>query len=152
EAIFFDKTPEANWMVPAHQDRFLPVQARCDEAGFSGWTKKEGVDYVTPPVAVLEQVVALRVHLDDCGADNGALWVSPASHARGLLTEDEVAALPRENFVACAADAGDVLLMRPLLVHRSLPAHTPTHRRVLHIVYACAEPGTHVRWKRANCV
>jgi len=149
-AVLLDKTAGANWKVPGHQDLVMPVEREVDEPGFEGWTIKQGVIHVEPPVTVLETMVALRIHLDDCPSSNGALAVVPGSHRRGKLRDAELSELPREAFVPCEALAGDVLLMRPLLVHRSSPAETPAHRRVLHVVYASDQPGKKVRWKEAT--
>jgi hypothetical protein len=145
--LLLDKTAEANWKVPGHQDRVLPVDAQVDEPGFEGWTTKQGVVHVEPPVAVLEKMVALRIHLDDCPASNGALAVIPGSHRGGKLGDAALAELPHDGYVPCEAAAGDVLVMRPLLVHRSSPAEAPTRRRVVHVVYAADHPGEKVRWK-----
>jgi hypothetical protein len=148
-ALHFDKTPGANWKVPGHQDLMMPVERAVDEPGFTGWCEKGGVVHVEPPAAVLAGLIALRIHFDDCPASNGALAVVPGSHRHGKLGDAALAALPREAYVPCAARSGDILLCRPLLVHRSSPSELPGHRRVLHVVYASADPGSVVRWRRA---
>ena len=48
----------------------LPVAARADLPGFGGWSVKDGVPHVIPPREILEQMLALRLHIDDCGPDN----------------------------------------------------------------------------------
>jgi len=85
----------------------------------------------------LEQVLALRLHLDDSTQENGPLRVLPGTHRTGVLSDDEVErtanrGTPRECLVAC----GGVLAMRPLLIHASSKARSPMPRRVLHIEYA----------------
>ncbi len=40
KAIFFDKTPEANWYVTWHQDTVIQVTEKIETEGFSGWTRK----------------------------------------------------------------------------------------------------------------
>lgn len=147
-ATFFDKNPDANWLVPGHQDLVMPVAERQTAEGFTGWNEKSGVTYVELPESVLVNLVALRLHLDDCSLDNGALAVVRASHLRGKLRDTEIAAIARETYQLCPANVGDVLAMKPLLVHRSSPAVAPSHRRVLHVVYAVEDPGQGVRWKR----
>jgi Phytanoyl-CoA dioxygenase (PhyH) len=148
-ATLFDKCAGANWGVPEHQDLLMPVAARVDEAGFTGWCEKQGCVYVEPPTDVLERLVALRIHLDDCPADNGALGVVPGSHRRGKIRSQGLNEIAAEEYGVCPAHAGDILAMRPLLVHRSFPAAHPGRRRVLHVVYAAAPPGKIVRWKTA---
>lgn len=54
-AIFFDKTPEANWKVPWHQDLTVAVREKRETAGFTAWTRKAEIYHVQPPIAVLEK-------------------------------------------------------------------------------------------------
>ena len=39
-AIFFDKTAEANWKVPWHQDLTIAVKEKSETEGFAAWTHK----------------------------------------------------------------------------------------------------------------
>ena len=136
-SILFDKTPEANWPVLWHQDRTIAVQEKKDVAGFGPWTRKGGEDHVHPPVAVLESIVTARIHLDPCDERNGALQVLPGSHRRGVLSPDEIADFrEEEEAVTCCAESGDVLFMRPLLLHASGKSTRAGHRRILHLEYA----------------
>jgi hypothetical protein len=43
-AILFDKRPGSNWAVGAHQDLAMPVAARTEAGGFTGWSTKGGVN------------------------------------------------------------------------------------------------------------
>jgi len=47
--------------------------------------------------------------------------------------------VPLERYIACRAAPGDVLILRPLLLHRSSPSRGEGRRRVLHVVYATKE-------------
>jgi len=142
-AILFDKTPTTNWKVPWHQDLTISVEARLDVAGFGPWTVKEGVVHVQPPVAILESMLAVCIHLDDCGEDNGPIRVIPGSHRRGRLTMEQVQTAQSESPIfSCPVASGGVLLMRPLLLHASSAAVSPVHRRVIHIEFGSTElPG-----------
>ncbi len=73
--LLFDKTPEANWGVPWHQDLTIAVKARTEAAGYGPWTVKAGIPHVQPPVAVLEQMLTVRVHLDESDEPRGPLRV-----------------------------------------------------------------------------
>jgi hypothetical protein len=42
-AIYFDKTPNANWKVPWHQDLTIAVRQRIDTKGFNVWTTKDRI-------------------------------------------------------------------------------------------------------------
>jgi ectoine hydroxylase-related dioxygenase (phytanoyl-CoA dioxygenase family) len=139
-AIFFDKTPGANWGVPWHQDLSIAVSERKEAPGFGGWSLKNGVHHVQAPRETLESMATLRLHLDDCDADNGALRVIPGSHRKGKLSDGEVAACTRDTPQAiCEVTKGDAVMMRPLLLHSSSPAKQASHRRVLHIEYGTDE-------------
>lgn len=135
----FDKTPHANWKVPWHQDLTISVQERKDVPGFEPWTIKDGVPHVQPPIAILQQVIALRLHLDDTPAENGALRVLPGTHKLGRLSNRKIASLRREmQEVVCEVPAGGAMLMSPLLLHASSASESPSRRRVLHFELSAA--------------
>ena len=97
QCTLFDKSPTKNWLVTLHQDLSIPVQRRVDSPECSGWSEKEGQVYVQPPVGVLEQLVAVRVHIDDCPAESGALRVVAKSHVEGRLSRERAEELRRLN-------------------------------------------------------
>jgi len=146
-ALLFDKAPGANWKVPWHQDTAIAVAQRVDAPGFIGWSVKDGVAHVHPPATILERMVSLRIHLDDCGPDNGPLRVLPGSHRYGKLDDDEIERWRRTTEeVSCCVSQGDVLVMKPLLLHASSPAKSLSHRRVIHIEYASGPLPEGLRW------
>ncbi|MEM9252353.1 MAG: phytanoyl-CoA dioxygenase family protein [Planctomycetota bacterium] len=142
-AILFDKTPDANWLVPWHQDTTIAVDRRIDGLdGFGPWSIKAGVNHVRPPCRVLEQMVTVRLHLDDCPEDNGPLRVATGSHRNGITDQ-----CPHpEEAVTCPANRGDALAMRPLLWHASTKSDSPNHRRVLHLEFADVELPPPLQW------
>jgi ectoine hydroxylase-related dioxygenase (phytanoyl-CoA dioxygenase family) len=138
-ATLFVKSGRANWLVAWHQDTALPFVLRHGAPGFGPWSVKDGVAYAHVPTWALEQVVALRVHLDAATPHNGALRVLPGSHRLGVLEDEEVHRLAREQAGVCAvAGRGAVLAMSPLLIHASSKVERDLPRRVLHIEYAPA--------------
>jgi ectoine hydroxylase-related dioxygenase (phytanoyl-CoA dioxygenase family) len=132
-SLYFDKTPDANWSVPCHQDLTICIRERRDVLGFTSWSIKEGIHHVTPPIEILEEILTIRIHLDDCGAENGPLRVVPKSHRYGKLSDERVQKLRANEEVTCIVPKGGALLMRPLLLHASSRATSPNHSRVLHI-------------------
>ena len=146
-SVFFDKTPEANWKAPWHQDFAIAVKARHDIPGFSDWGVRDGVPHVNPPRDMLDNSLTLRVHLDPCPEDNGALRVLPGSHVHGPLSAQAQYEATRdvEPFV-CAFPAGGLLLMRPLLLHSSSSAAQPSRRRVLHLEFCSQTLPAPLQW------
>ena len=136
QCTLFEKSPRKNWLVSLHQDLSIPVRERASNCELSGWSCKDGVLFVQPPPRILESLVALRVHLDDCGPQTGALRVVPGSHRFGRLDGTRASAL-REEYgeVMPTVSRGGVLAMRPLLLHASSKATVPSLRRVLHFVF-----------------
>ena len=105
--------------------------------GWGPWSVKDGVQYAHAPASALEQVVALRVHLDDSTSENGPLRVLPGTHTLGVLTDEEIHDLSlRVAEAECLVRRGGVLAMLPLIVHASSKAQNGKPRRVLHIEYA----------------
>ncbi len=150
-AILFDKHPRANWSVPWHQDTTIAVRQRREVRGFGPWSIKAGVVHVRPPARVLERMLTVRIHLDNCAADTGALQAVPGSHLAGLLDDDAMnACLARTAPVTCACRAGDVLLMRPLLLHASAAGSRDSHRRVIHLEFASQPLPAGLEWASAE--
>jgi ectoine hydroxylase-related dioxygenase (phytanoyl-CoA dioxygenase family) len=122
--------------VAFHQDLSIPVKARIAHAALSGWSEKDGVLFVQPPPALLEQLLALRLHIDDCGPEDGALKVVPGSHRSGRLNEAGKAGIRAvTEEVLCPVAQGAGMAMRPLLLHASSKATGDSRRRVLHFLF-----------------
>jgi Phytanoyl-CoA dioxygenase (PhyH) len=136
QCTLFAKSPEHNWLVALHQDLAVPVRERVESSESRGWSEKDGMLFVQPRLSVLEQLVAVRLHLDDCTAENGAVRVIPGSHRLGRLASPQAQDLQSSTGeVLCTVRAGGVLLMRPLLLHASSKSTIETSRRVLHFVF-----------------
>lgn len=150
KATLFDKSEETNWRVQWHQDRAIAVKERLAVPGYGPWTTKSGTLHVEPPAEVLAQMVAIRVHLDECGSENGPLRVIEGSHTGGKLTDQQLAKVVGDSpSVEVTVAQGAILVMRPLLVHSSSVARASAHRRVLHIEFAPLESISPLKWHTA---
>jgi ectoine hydroxylase-related dioxygenase (phytanoyl-CoA dioxygenase family) len=145
--ILFNKMEEANWKVAWHQDCVIAVAERMEIPGWGPWSIKAGVHHVRPASDVISRMLAVRIHLDDCSADNGPLRVIPGSHKHGFLSDRQIQDWPKSEAVTCIASRGDAILMRPLLLHNSAPATVPSNRRVIHLEFAAEELPNGVEWK-----
>jgi len=147
-STLFDKTDAANWKVPWHQDVTIAVQQRRDVEGYGPWSTKEGIEHVQPPSHVLERMVTVRIHLDDCPTSNGALRVMPGTHKLGKLNQNHVDThIDESRAVCCEAKSSEALVMRPLLLHASSAATEASHRRVLHFDYATGSLANGLEWR-----
>jgi ectoine hydroxylase-related dioxygenase (phytanoyl-CoA dioxygenase family) len=148
--LFFDKTADANWKVTWHQDLTIAIADRppaFSDQAYGPWSIKAGIAHVQPPIAILEQLLTVRLHLDAADATNGALHVLPGSHRSGRLSGEAIQAWRSQEAVCCVADRGDLLVMRPLLLHSSSAASQPSHRRVIHIEYAAIDLPPPLAWQ-----
>jgi hypothetical protein len=148
-AILFNKTPATNWYVTWHQDLSIPVKERADVPGYGPWSIKNGIPHVQPPVSVLEKMVSLRIHIDPCPSDHGAIKFLPGSHREGILDSNRIGAWRLKESVVCPAGIGDVIIMRPLVLHSSSESTVLAQRRVLHIEYANVELSSPLKWAEA---
>jgi ectoine hydroxylase-related dioxygenase (phytanoyl-CoA dioxygenase family) len=136
-ATLFDKNPDANWLITWHQDTALPLREKHETPGWGPWSIKDGITYAHAPAAALEQVLALRLHLDDSTEENGPLRVIPGTHRLGILSDQEIELIvARTEIETCLVPQGGVIAMRPLIIHASSKSQSNNPRRVLHIEYA----------------
>lgn len=147
-SVFFDKTPQTNWKVTWHQDLTIAVQRRIEVNGFEPWTEKAGIPHVQPPITILERMLAVRVHLDDCMDENGPVRVLPGSHKSARLSPKEIEQWKTQvEPVACLVPRGGILVFRPLILHASSPAQQPGHRRVIHLEFAAEDLPGGLEWQ-----
>jgi Phytanoyl-CoA dioxygenase (PhyH) len=146
-AIYFNKTPDSNWFVAWHQDVTVALRAKADVAGYGPWTNKDGLPHAHAPAELLENMLTVRLHLDDADESNGALQVIPGSHAHGKLSSEQIVQITTENAGhPCRANVGDMLLMRPLLLHASHKSTSDKQRRIMHIEFAAGELPYPLQW------
>jgi ectoine hydroxylase-related dioxygenase (phytanoyl-CoA dioxygenase family) len=120
QCTYFEKSPTKNWLVAWHQDLSIPVATYVQHPALSGWSEKEGQLTVQPPADMLATLLAVRVHLDECRAENGALRVVPQSHIQGRLNAGSIKRLrTQQGETVCAVSRGGGLVFRPLLLHAS---------------------------------
>jgi hypothetical protein len=142
--LYFDKPPGASWSLPWHRDQTIAVRRHGPLGRFRRPTVKAGVPHVQAPAEVLDTMLTARVHLDPMTSDNGPLRVIRGSH-----TTDEGAPPCGKEQVELHCAAGDVLLMRPRLLHASsrCAAGWAGHRRIVHLEFAAsAELGEGYQW------
>jgi ectoine hydroxylase-related dioxygenase (phytanoyl-CoA dioxygenase family) len=144
--ILFNKTRTSNWKVVWHQDLTIAVRERRETDGFGPWTVKAGVLHVQPTAEVMARLLAIRIHLDDSGPDNGPLRVLPGSHREGRLSAEQIVKWQDKESVTCTVPRGGVLLMRPLLLHASSACAVPKPRRVIHLEFASRELPQGLQW------
>lgn len=147
QCTYFEKSVSRNWLVPVHQDLSIPVAARVSSPELRVWSEKEGNLFVQPPVEVLQKLVAVRVHLDRCSHEDGPLQVVPGTHRQGLIEPRRASRLRHQGpVVACTMERGDVLVLRPLLLHASSKASGTSLRRVLHFLFGPPELPLGLSW------
>ncbi|MFO0813562.1 MAG: phytanoyl-CoA dioxygenase family protein [Gemmatales bacterium] len=129
--LYFDKPPGQSWSLPWHQDRAIAVKDnRLAGNIFGKPTIKAGVPHVEAPWWLSQQILLARIHLDAMVAENGPLQVMPGTQVSEIMPE-------KHEIVTLHAEPGDVLIMSPLLFHRSGQAalDTKLHRRILHLEF-----------------
>ncbi len=99
-----------------------------------------------PPAELMSHMLAIRLHLDKSGFDNGPLRVIAGSHSEGRLSAEQVARWDKQNFVICTVPKGGALLMRPLVLHSSSACAIPKPRRVIHLEFAAEELPQGLEW------
>jgi predicted DNA-binding transcriptional regulator YafY len=146
KAIYFDKSPEANWYVTWHQDVTINVKDKIETEGFSGWTRKSDEHGVCPPEDILKDTITIRIHLDDTDEENGALKIVPGSHNK-KLSNAEIQLITQNSIpLVCDVNICGIHIMKPLLLHASSKARSQKHRRVLHLEFNTIDLPNGLEW------
>lgn len=147
QCSLFAKGNDRNWLVAPHQDLSVPLHERIESPRYVGWSLKQGVWFAQPPIAVLEQLVAVRIQLDHESERTGPLQVVPGSHRGGRL-ESRPGLRAGRAMQPCIVGRGGVVVLRPLLLHASCKAVSALPRRVLHFVFGPRDLPDGATWAR----
>ena len=107
-SIYFDKPPKANWIVNWLQDLTINVKEKIAQPEFKHWRLVDNRVVVQPPKAYLESIITIRIHLDDCDQDNGALQVIPKSHKNGIVRITDLEGIEKATSEYCEVRKGGV--------------------------------------------
>jgi hypothetical protein len=146
-ALLFDKSDSTNWSLGWHQDRTIEVSERLDVPGYGPWTVKQGRLHAAPPIALIERMLTVRIHLDLVPEDNAPLQVAPGSHRLGFIAETAIEnVLAQTGTATCLAAAGTIWLYATPILHRSLRSSPGQRRRVLQMDIAAIDLPDGLRW------
>lgn len=121
----------------------ISVKKKAEVMGYTNWTKKRGQLGVIPPQEILENIITLRIHLDDTNKDKGALKVVPKSHKKGIVIKENTN-LYGETF--CNVERGGIMAMKPLILHASGRSKGVCSRRVIHLEFSNRELSYPLKW------
>jgi hypothetical protein len=149
--VAFNKSESANWGVSWHQDRVIAVSDKAEIAGYKNWTQKSGTWHCEPPLSILDEMLFVRIHLDDNDQSNGPMEIAVGSHANGIVpsskAESVASTFPVET---CVAKRGDVLILKMLTLHSSKPALKRSGRRVLRVDFSSIQLPLPLSWERRS--
>ncbi len=146
KSIYFDKPPHANWIVNWHQDLTINLQGRKEVIGYKNWRVGKERTVVQPDRKLLENIFTVRIHLDDCTEQNGALRVIENSHKRGVIDIKYWMQKKSGKERICEVKKGGVLAMKPLLLHASRRTENNKNRRVLHVEFCSKKLPNGLNW------
>jgi len=149
KSIYFDKPPNANWIVNWHQDLTINLKSKIATPNFKNWRVNSERTIVQPSLEVLKSIFTIRIHLDDCNSENGALRVIEGSHKRNVIEIKDWMEEDRREETICEVEKGGILLMNPLILHASRRTENQKNRRVIHIEFSDQELPNGLQWKEA---
>jgi ectoine hydroxylase-related dioxygenase (phytanoyl-CoA dioxygenase family) len=146
-AFVLDKTLDNNWGLDWHQDVKIAVKKKIETEGYENWTVESGIPHTIPPTAILEKRLAVRLHLDDCFIENGAMLIAPQSHRWGVVKhKPAIEKITTGHTLYCEVQKGGIMIFSPLLFHKSPYSTTHKKRRILQIDYVGTSLSNGLEW------
>jgi len=147
KSIYFDKPPSANWIVNWHQDLTINLTEKKAVENFKNWRVSDARTIVQPNRELLENIFTIRIHLDDCTKENGALRIIQNSHTKGVIEIKEWMKNKIGVERICEVKKGGILIMKPLTLHSSKRTENQKNRRIIHIEFTDRELPEGLNWK-----
>lgn len=146
KAIYFDKKEEANWSVTWHQDLTINLKEKKKTTGYTSWTAKDDIISVRPPEEINKAIFTIRIHLDEVNENNGCLYIVPGSHKKVHTDEEKQVITENSEPIPIKVQEGGIMLMKPLLLHKSAKSTNQRKRRVIHLEFTSAELAKGLEW------
>lgn len=151
KSIYFDKPASSNWYVSYHQDLTISVDKKMVIEHYGPWTVKQNQYAVQAPVELLENIVTIRIHMDDTDENNGALKVVSGSNNKKIYRPETIN-WEVEKEEICKVKQGGIMLMKPLTLHSSGRTINNKKRRVIHIEFSNLELPSDLQWSERMSV
>ena len=124
-------------MVPLHHDLSIAVRHQFSDPQFTGWPHNQNMLFVQPQTQYMQQLVAVRLLIDDYQRERGPLKVVAGTHQYVRINESTLPQLrDQKREQEYTLSKGEAVIMQPLSVHSSPKAIQNNGRRVLHFLYA----------------
>lgn len=147
KSVYFDKPPSANWIVNWHQELTINLVERKEINGYKNWRVTKNRVIVRSPREFLEKIFTIRIHLDDCMEENGALRIIEGSHKEGVIEIKDWMKDKKGTEKVCEVKAGGIIIMKPLILHSSRRTENMKNRRVIHVEFTDEELPNVLSWK-----
>lgn len=125
----------------------INLKEKREALGFKNWRTTSERTVVQPTRAILENIFTIRIHLDDCKKENGALRVIEDSHKNGVITIKDWIVQKEGIERICEVGKGGILIMKPLILHASKRTENQKNRRVIHIEFSDVKLPSELEWK-----
>lgn len=146
-ATLFSKSSSKSWALGWHQDRVIPVTGKHDVEGYTHWTRKKNIWHAEPPEQVFKQTLFAQIYFDSVSRTDGPTELASGSHKFGKIYKDDkdrvLSSSPKH---LCLAEAGDILICKPLILHRSIPSKSKNSRRILRLDFANLKLPAPLQW------
>ena len=143
----FSKTGAQSWSLDWHQDRVIAVSEKHETQGFSNWSRKNGYWHTEPPEALFEHMVFVQIYCDETSINDGPPVLASGSHKFGkILSGDISAAILKSETETFLASAGDMVICKPLILHKSLASRSGRARRILRLDFANCDLPAPLEW------
>ena len=124
----------------------INLKAKKETLNFKNWRVLKDRTVVQPSQEILENIFTIRIHLDDCTKENGALKIIEGSHQKGVIQIQDWIEKKRGNEKICEIRKGGILLMKPLTLHSSKRVENDKNRRVIHIEFCSKNLPNGLMW------
>ncbi len=99
----------------------------------------------------MENIITIRIHLDDTDENNGALKVIDKSHLKEIYRPETIN-WETETESVCNVKSGGIMLMKPLLLHSSSRTKNNKRRRVIHIEFSNKVLPDQLNWSEYSSI
>ncbi len=141
-STFYDNRISKPESIVWQQRNRISLREKTETKGYSDWKSEDGGFSAVLPDQILQDLVVVRIHIDDSDENNGGLKIFKGSHSQ-ILDEAAIKVISENGLPSnCEILSGGIQIIKPLLLQSEFERKTSKKNRIVELVFSSIDfPG-----------
>ena len=141
-SAYFDNRVSKPEKTVWRQRRRLTFPVKIEGADYSNWQLEGDFFSAEPPARIMQDMVIVRIHLDDSDQNNGELKIFKGSHSQ-ILDHSAIKVITENGLPSnCGILAGGIQILKPFILQSETKRSRSKKNRIIELTFSSSDlPG-----------